>query len=127
MNGCSYLKTPLQQQIGHLVGIFIQLSEGPPLPGALKDESSFIPMTTDRFGKDLGNGVLLSEMTPDVHLDPQEHTRRTGDPKERYFKNRPVHLAVRWTRGHMTAQPGAEWGSFVIVSGHGSSAVCWET
>lgn len=43
-------------------------------------------MTTDRFGKDLGNGVLLSEVTPDVQLDPQKHKGRTGDPKEETLK-----------------------------------------
>lgn len=43
-------------------------------------------MATERFGKDLGNGVLLSKVTPDVHLDPQKHPRRTGVEQRRRFQ-----------------------------------------
>lgn len=81
----SHLEAALQQQIGHPVGILIQLPERPSLPGALEDEGGFVPMATDRLGKDLGNGVPLSEVTPDVHLDPQKHTRRTEHPKQTEF------------------------------------------
>lgn len=62
-------------------------------------------MATDRFGKDLGNGVLLSEVTPDVQLDPQKHKRRTNDTKKRRFKNGTVH-SLEVEGGGVSRRPG---------------------
>lgn len=66
-----YLKATIQQQVGHAVGIFIQLSESPPLSGPLKDESSFVAIALHSFRKDLRKSVLLSEMSLDVQLHAQ--------------------------------------------------------
>ncbi|KAA8584205.1 hypothetical protein FQN60_007990 [Etheostoma spectabile] len=57
-----YLKTPFQQHVGYSVGVLIQLMEGPPLPSPLKDKCCFVAVAAHGFSKDLGNGVLFSEL-----------------------------------------------------------------
>lgn len=82
-----YLKASIQQQIGHSVGIFVQLSESPPFSGPLKDESSFVPMALHRFSKDLRNSVLLSDVALNVKLHAQQHIGSAVEQKQKYQFN----------------------------------------
>ncbi|TNN70725.1 hypothetical protein EYF80_019008 [Liparis tanakae] len=70
----TYLETPFQQQVGHSVGVLIQLSEGPLLPSPLEDQSRFVPVASHRFRKDLGNGY------PTCHFEtcPTGASRASG-------------------------------------------------
>lgn len=77
-----YLEAALQQQVSHPVGVLVQLSEGPPLPGPLEDQRRLVAVPPHRFGEDLGDGVLLPEVAFDVHLHPQQHIRRTEVQEE---------------------------------------------
>lgn len=77
-----YLEATLQQQVSHPVGVLVQLSEGPSLPGPLEDQGRLVAVPPHRFGEDLGDGVLLPEVAFDVHLHPQQNVRRTEGQEE---------------------------------------------
>lgn len=74
------LEAALQQQVSHAVGVLVQLVEGPPLVGALEDQSRLVAVALHRLGEDLWHGVPLVQVTLDVPLHPQQHVGRAeGD------------------------------------------------
>lgn len=74
------LEAALQQQVSHAVGVLVQLVEGPPLAGALEDQSRLVAVALHRLGEDLWHGVPLAQVTLDVPLHPQQHVGRAeGD------------------------------------------------
>lgn len=73
----------LVQQVGHAVGVLVQLPEAPPLARALKDQRRLVAILLERFGEDLRDRVTLTQMTLHVQLHFQQHHGRTAEHRKR--------------------------------------------
>lgn len=79
------------EEIGHLVGVLIQLPEGPALARALEDQCCFLWTLARSPLEDLGDRVLLPHVPPHLPLHPQQ--------------DQPRAAKIKGTRGKLLSDP----------------------
>lgn len=73
----------LVQQVGHTVGVLVQLPEAPVLSRALEDQRRLVAVLLQCLGKDLGDGVTLTQVALHVQLHLQQNHSCTVEHQKR--------------------------------------------